>query len=1346
MKTSQSIVGRVEGKYGCAKLFKEYYVDGEDTKGSNIVDLSARHSFNVPQHRMADFMTIVDELRKNESHMTLYEKQYGSGGMVLMFDKSARFSYGSICDIVMVVVGMLFGRKSIVAVSTRVDTSTRVEGMSGLMLHIPDIVVDVEYRKEFITKFNDQLGQLGSANHLEHKVDSSSAIVPVPFIYVNDCEKPSNNRNLAYIFDADGKLSDVVNTYTGVNLIRRCSIRSNGIDNIYTSYASKCREYPTAPAVTEYKKVQPPVYSTHRMYSIYADMRCKRENYMAMRADELLSYIVDNGKGHEGIYGKCKPYFDFDYSYDSKQEQVSSEYDVVVSCAEAVMDFCGCGIENLRILTSSGHSITKRKWVNSVHIIVNGKMTYDSGSELRNDLIDYDITPAPDYAVYSGYGKRQLFRLPYCSKEGENRPFVYTTISSGGLVKLSKYEFIKEFGCRIDECMVSAENISVNECAGSSSLPETKDIGEYQKYVDLFTEAFPLVAECHMVRCAKDFGECIIINFDRLCPSFCDVCQRQHGATSTGVGGNGKGDNTLFLMVMADGAVKYGCTHKEGSDKKYIDVVAGKKLTPEERIVKIVAVANKKFKQIEQGNVAQIVNEGFTVREYNTPHCLDIAELAEDIKGLNESDQRCVIGVKANMGSGKSFMMSDIVKGYTRPMRICIISNRISLASKYKEDYPGFECYLDNRKTELVSDRIIVQMDSLYRIKWTANPYNGRAFCDLLVLDEADQTMRHMASSTYLKNDHVMTNNAIFDRLVKDATSIVCMSANLDWWTMGQVNKIRETNNDRRVFYINRFNPIKNTIQLTMNKADIFIAIAIDLKENKRVYLASNTSVEYIESMSAKLKAKNPDKKVLTICRKTLKDQNVIDAMANPNEEWGKYDVVICSPSVQGGVSYDVRDSFDKVYGMFLNLSNSSSDACQMLRRVRYPKSNDIMVSVTYHNTLCDIVSRDEYIDHIYANRRFEELDRMQRSYHFSINSSGRAEFNRSQFFKMYVDIKICAIRDRQNWCFNFVCNQLGYDSVVEIAKFAQTYTIVRGEGIVNVDRTECQTIVKNALKQQRTDNRNDHGVKLSEAKDITHDMYEDIKKRSKTDPQRVTPNEDLEYEKYELRKLYGVVGERSPTWYAKYSDSKVRKEYSVVRVYYISDNFDDNLRDIKDRENDREAHVRSYDVGGSEAGTRDEVNDETAIVKSLPLKYDYAKNEILIGWLKVVGFAKHNDDTKVSRADLVDGLTTIYNTADTGRIATVFGKRKDRCKFKEKPTSDKFVKTMLDFVNGMLKSTMYLSIVSCDYKRSHYRLSNSVDSLFAVVASYTPPDGGGGIDSMPFLRGRPDSVNVGLV
>ena len=340
-----------------------------------------------------------------------------------------------------------------------------------------------------------------------------------------------------------------------------------------------------------------------------------------------------------------------------------------------------------------------------------------------------------------------------------------------------------------------------------------------------------------------------------------------------------------------------------------------------------------------------------------------------------------IVGMRSPMGSGKTFANAQVVEELVRAnpkMKVLVISMRVALASKYKDDYKGFVCYLDETKARmLMHEQLICQLDSLNRVQWVKAEGTNH-LVDMVVLDEGTQALKHLVSTTYMKNPNVKNNIAKFKQLIKGAKQIVLMDANLDSDTMFRIKEIRNNPADTAVVYWNEYEMPARNIQMTTAKEDIIRLVKAQLNANKRSFVASNNSCESILTTRDILQKHKPSAKILVICTTTLNLPEVKEALIDPNACWGKYDVVLCSPSVQSGVSYDVRDTFDSIFGMFGNSTNSSGDVCQMLCRVRHPKSNDVVVSFECNNGLIsgnggDITNRDEYIRYLSKVRNFAQ-------------------------------------------------------------------------------------------------------------------------------------------------------------------------------------------------------------------------------------------------------------------------------------------------------------------------------------------------------------------------------------
>ena len=114
----------------------------------------------------------------------------------------------------------------------------------------------------------------------------------------------------------------------------------------------------------------------------------------------------------------------------------------------------------------------------------------------------------------------------------------------------------------------------------------------------------------------------------------------------------------------------------------------------------------------------------------------------------------------ANMGTGKTWAAAKHA-GSLPKNKMGIISFRISLAKKYREDFEGFACYLNETKSQIGADRWVCQLDSLYRIKQTD--------LDTLYIDEVSQVRRHTTASTFMKNRNYLNNLTALDKIITNA-------------------------------------------------------------------------------------------------------------------------------------------------------------------------------------------------------------------------------------------------------------------------------------------------------------------------------------------------------------------------------------------------------------------------------------------------------------------------------------------------------------------------------------------------------------------------------------------------
>jgi hypothetical protein len=149
-----------------------------------------------------------------------------------------------------------------------------------------------------------------------------------------------------------------------------------------------------------------------------------------------------------------------------------------------------------------------------------------------------------------------------------------------------------------------------------------------------------------------------------------------------------------------------------------------------------------------------------------------------------------------------------------------------------------------------------------------------------------------------------------------------------------------------------------------------------------------------------------------------------------PKHGFGTYDLVMCSPSVQSGVSYDIglvieSDlSFDNVFGMFNNFTNMSSDAVQMLHRIRRTTDPNMYISIqqtssqvfTDHTRL--LKEKQIHTGHIFDSRDSDWLGQMCG---IDRDADGYKTIANSDYMKLYLNNKNQKEWDRVQYTKNFV-------------------------------------------------------------------------------------------------------------------------------------------------------------------------------------------------------------------------------------------------------------------------------------------------------------------------------------
>ena len=789
-------------------------------------------------------------------------------------------------------------------------------------------------------------------------------------------------------------------------------------------------------------------------------------------------------------------------------------------------------------------------------------------------------------------------------------------------------------------------------------------------------------------------GTCIV--FKRVCSSHCEFCDKTHD-----------NDNTEMTLICSNNnKIMKGCTRtpKQMSFLGFIDPnnVSTEPTEPE------VFDSSKKSKNVESRlkiNTSKVID-----RDINIPKDIMVRSLGKTNKVILHNHQYCsneprlldcksdIIAIRSNTGTGKTNAVATMQKN--NPMRLLVTTFRVGQVPQLKndkfKDVDGLIAYneldKDGNKVKLDNSvkAIICQAESLHRIKWTFP--KKKKILTRCVFDEFLQFYKQFSSETFMKQPTVKASWKKFKQLVKYSDQIVIMDANL---TPKIVEWVKEIRGDCtcNVFFNEYVNPNNRMIKVTDNAVDILSDIETKLKNNQRVYVACNGSIEKINAYAEIMRNAAHDlsktnnvkskKNILVIHRETLGNSVVKASLTDLNSSWGKYDGVIVSPSIQSGLSYDIKNSFNNIYGIFANFTNSSGDCLQMLDRIRHPTSNEIRVSITENNHSIGPIKQEDLMLSLKA--KTAHMWDIQKSLavmtDYEINGDGENQFVQNDFFKLWVDNTLSRNRDYMAFSYNFLMSE-------RMAGFNLAYY----KGMDDMLRKAYTKKIKAITEVQKTEN----AKLLAETIALS-----DLEIAGITDKLQagkdVDQKELLALKKDVLLKTYIVDETTIPAdikddWFKAYEKKQVRYNFRNQRKVFEFENFEDTLEHLE------ECEIKNFE-NATEPEDEPSVDhqQELGIVKvaaTITTKFKFQKWKIALGWLSSLGFDKLNSNIEISKDDIKQKLIDIHGTVDTNEFEVLDKQKSKLDSFKNiAHDDDKFIKNMLQFINGPLTAEFGVSI-----------------------------------------------------
>lgn len=991
---------------------------------------------------------------------------------------------------------------------------------------------------------------------------------------------------------------------------------------------------------------------------------------------------------HEVIFGWQQQKIKFDIDFDDDPDDSFVE-ELLRSVDEAICTTMY--IEYREIIdsdyiintTSTGFDENAQRRKCSFHKIIAGFYVSDN-NEAKEFTKRFLLNLPPIYHKYidGGINKQiQNFRLIGCHKLGSQRTKRLTDESATMYVD--------------DDTIIQ----KVNGTLLQSLTDEPDEPDEIMIVSDDIDAAINIVTNAGLLE-HHQFTKTVntLLCFKRLSPSQCNICQRVHVS-----------ENSLMVtMSYNDGIcdVFELCRRDENSSRRHL----GKFYSVSQCINDAVDVKiNKRaaaFNTLIEETIA------------DPPDFIDHVELrALEHKNIYESkvmeqfehvDTLCVI---AGMKMGKTKKLVEYINEHFTDTEIYrnsikFISFRQTFSANIKEKFPEFTLYSDVSDSTLKQLKLIVQVESMHRIDINVHT----PVPDLVVLDEVELILEQFSSGLLKQFNKAW---ATFQWLLRTAKHVVCLDATMSDRTINTLRRMRvDTSPIPRNIFLHH-NTYKNsspdTYSFVTNKDAFYASIYRDIDNGKKIAMPVN-SLKEAEILRVGLSKRYPDASIGFYSSKTSATVKK-EHFNKVDEYWSLYDILIYTPTVSAGVSFE-RAHFDRVYAWFTDLSCNVEVCLQMLGRVRNVGDNQYVIGIEINGGYLPTTTGE--IKEIIYNQRAALYNMPDASLlQFEYTHDGNIKYYESDYFHL--------------WLENTKVNNISKNNFV---KRLATYLHMYGASMEMLDYSEITNAqlkeVNDENANTRTDINNDNAIAITNAVEINQQEVLDIQTKFVSQDD-ISDADRAAYEKYKIRRDYNYSGKITQEFVTKYSSKKLRRIFkNLVRIHQ-RDNLADALTEIRRIELERYSDIMNN-------------ADKTLERADVLHNYVYERHRIAIALLRCCTYENLTDQQYISEFTLCtvfkQNEQKLYNTLNTAhkyygiKRPSLMAFRHDR-----NPDDATYVKGIIGYFNKILDA-MY-----------GIRISARVGGLFKLTPLKSFDLVGEARDGMPSIKAKvwhPPCANVG--
>jgi len=444
-----------------------------------------------------------------------------------------------------------------------------------------------------------------------------------------------------------------------------------------------------------------------------------------------------------------------------------------------------------------------------------------------------------------------------------------------------------------------------------------------------------------------------------------------------------------------------------------------------------------------------------------------------------EIENHDIIIIKSGQGTGKSrITVLKLQELMASGSRILVYSNRQSVNgailekfnTKIKEEFGDtIHIYHELNKEQLRSGMsMIMSPESNHKMRKEDDSLHDY---DIIYIDEIKKLREEFAITPTLKRDRKNTLD-ILKHQIQWAKKIIISDADVCDDDILWIRELRHPRKSKELLIHNIAKTDTIYKKSYEDRARIDNRLKRLISEGKRIYIGT-TSVKEVHKLFDHFNINHPELKILKIIGDYAEDNQNLDiskrsAIENCNRIWGMFDLVITSPCITYGTSYD-QEHFDETF--YYHLGTLSAEyTCQALHRIRSLKNNRINLYIKDEYQGKEI-SEDEVEEMLKGNFKLlesivsdpGELSRLCSSIGTKTHRDGSRTLEKTNLlYRMYVKSEVNRINSQINikeTIHRQICKNRDSNHPINVEIKVNTEIIKKIKGIIKkeVDNEEAE-------------------------------------------------------------------------------------------------------------------------------------------------------------------------------------------------------------------------------------------------------------------------------------------------